>query len=392
MKLSSFARLGITSGKKWMLTTNETELDMVPGNEISMPLPSPSPPNYDNSINSCGETTISIDTISSLTELSQNVLDQTKTVNVTHTDDTAYNELKQPDKRHTDDPVPETPEEEKNTPQNTFAPSLADINTTPVTDGDKNPDLPGKTPARLKPKPSTYYTVVNSTLDDIVFISKREIMEKKWKVSLPNLTSDDIKLLQLNTNVKRQIKPVLTHNVSLDSVDDTPAKPNRKPRPKLRPSSERIAAQALVNLQRKGVCTKPILKHSLPGIPTTNQQLSTDKNNANSDKTGLPGETLNHDDSANSILPTNTSTPRSSRNKTWSDLDTDDAYDIYDGDTEDYNVPSDYIEKSEPERKSRPKRKRQSTPQTRGNFSVQLHAGTARRKNTGNKSVPDVTL
>ena len=362
------------------LTANETELDMVPVDEISTPPPPSSPPNDDNSINSYGETTISIDTISSLRELSQNVLDQIKTVSVTHTDDTAHNELKQLDERPTDDPGPETPEEEKNTPQNTLAPPLAETNTTTITDGDKNLDLPGKTPASLKPKPSIYYTVGNSTQDDIVFISKREILEKKWKVTLPNLTSDDIKLLQLSTNVKRQVKPVLTHNVSLDSVDDTQAKPNRKPRPKLRPSSERIAAQALVNLQRNGVCTKPSLKHSLPGIPIKNQQPSTVENNANCDKTGLPGETSNHDDNANSSLPTNTATPRSSPNKTWSDLDTDDAYDIYDGDTEDYSVPSDYIENSEPERKSRPKRKRQSTPQTRGNFSVQLHARTAPEK------------
>ena len=382
-------------------TTNEPEVTTVPVNEApTPPLRSPSPLNDENSFNSYGETTISADTISSLKELSQNVLDQWNTHGVTHTNDSIYNERNHLDERHIDAPMPKTPEEDH---QNTLVPTEIEINPTSVSNGDENPDLPGKTSSRTTPKPSIYYTVVNSTQDDVVFISKRGILEKKWKVSLPNLTSEDIKLLQLSTNVKRLVKPTLAHNASLDSVDDTLVKPNRNPRPKLRPSSERIAAQALVNLQRNGVHTKRCLKHSLPGIPLKNQQPSTDENSVNCDKTDLPGETSNPivdentvncdktdlpgetsspDDSENSVLQNDIINQRSTQNNIWSDLDTDAANDVYDGDTEDYNVPSDCVEKSEsePEHKSRPKRKRHSTPQTRGNFSVQLHARTAPEK------------
>ena len=141
-------------------TTKETEIAMVPVNETLMPpLRSPSPSNYENSINSCGETTISADTVSSLKELSQNVLNQTKTHGVTHTDNSTYNELNHLEERHIDAPMPKTPEEDRNTHQNTLASPDIEINSTPVSDGNENPDLPGKTPSRPKPKPSIYYTI-----------------------------------------------------------------------------------------------------------------------------------------------------------------------------------------------------------------------------------------
>ena len=66
--------------------------------------------------------------------------------------------------------------------------------------------------------------------------------------------------------------------LSLESIDDIPVKPKQKPRPKLRPSSERIVAQALVNLQRNGACTNPSLKYSLPGIPIMNKLTDVDEN------------------------------------------------------------------------------------------------------------------
>ena len=82
-----------------------------------------------------------------------------------------------------------------------------------IINGANQSKSPGETTEIIKTKPSVYCTVVNSTLDNVIFISKREIMDKKWKVNLPNLTPEDIKLLQLSTNIKRQVKPVTSNDI-----------------------------------------------------------------------------------------------------------------------------------------------------------------------------------
>ena len=276
-------------------------------------------------------------------------------------------------------PGEEIPEDRNNCPQESLTSVSAETDTGPIASIDSGVELPGNTPATIKPKPSTYYTVVNSTHDDIVFISKREILNKKWNVKLTNLSPKDIKLLQLSTNMKRPIKPVVTQDISLDDIDDMPAKPKRKPRPRLRPSSQRIAAQALVNLQRNGVHSKPSLKYTLPGMPIKNQQSSMDNKTENGDKIELPGEMPNIDNNQNTYS-TNSVPLKTPSEKKWSDLDTDDANDNYDGDTEDYDVPAEDTENTAPVRKPRHKRKKQCSPQSRGNFSVQLHACTAPEK------------
>ena len=80
------------------------------------------------------------------------------------------------------------------------------------------------------------------------------------------------------------------------------------------------------------------------------------------------------------LRTTNPVPPKAPSDKKWSDIDTDDANENYDGDTEDYEVPVENAENTAPLRKSRHKRKRQNSPQTRGNFSMQLHARTAPKK------------
>ena len=185
-------------------------------------------------------------------------------------------------------------EQENNDSQNPRTPSLSETEPGTAT-SNVGTVLPGNTSTTIKPKPSTYYTVVNSTLDDVVFISKREILNKKWKVELRNLSTKDLKLLQLSTTNQRPVKPVVTQELLLDNIDDKPSKPKRKPRPRLRPSSERIAAQALVNLQRHGVCTNPIPKHTLSVVPIKNSEPSTEDNSNKGENNTLPGETSNNE-------------------------------------------------------------------------------------------------
>ena len=364
--------------------TNEKVSDATQLDAMLKDTPQPPQPQTDNtSISPLSETVNTTKTICPLKELCQRILDHDNSENVlsimnsTQTDAiaTLSDDKLNPNIEMTGSEQ-ETMEYENNDSQNSHTPSLSEAEPGIATSNDVGTELPGNTSITIKPKPSTYYTVVNSTLDDIVFISKREILNKKWKVELRNLSTKDLKLLQLSITTKRPVKQVVTQELSMDDIDDKPSKPKRKPRPRLRPSSERIAAQALVNLQRHGVCTNPSPKHTLSVVPIKNSEPITDDNSNTGENKTLPGETSNIEN-AQDINPV---PPKAPSDKKWSDIDTDDANDNYDGDTEDYEVPVENAENTAPLRKSRHKRKRQSSPQTRGNFSMQLHARTPPKK------------
>ena len=106
---------------------------------------------------------------------------------------------------------------------------------------------------------SRYYEVMNPEEDEIYSFSHQDIIARKCKVSLENLTSKDI------DNIKEYLKPTAPGSVSGSSsttpdADSELVKKSRKVshRPRKQPSKARIHAQKLIRERNKKIVSKKI--------------------------------------------------------------------------------------------------------------------------------------